>query len=365
MNTKFIIFLESYGSTQFYITAALSLILMELFIIVVFLFFKKFLKKKIEVLKFSNEEKKSMFYKKVSKIKKKLFIENVKIVPHVNKTFLGTRKIYLSAKDFVNPNIVFKLNHEIFHLKIFDNTIGYLVKFFLKVIMIYYILFYTGFIEHYIMEETHFKNHGIDKVIIIFLSLLLPWYILRYPTLSFIRVKECMCDRFASMQESISDIKFNKKQYNNITHPTIKERKRCINGDVSLILNILILNNLIPYILIANYLSHMGTVSYIFYISLTLEFLILFYVSKIFLISKTSSMLYIRIIFIIIYLSSLIYLNLLINQNIETFITIVQNIIDIKKVTINYNNDFVQYLNIYLSLYVIYFIYILIKKIRS
>ena len=46
LNTKFIIFLESYGSTKFYATATLSFIFMELFIITVFLFFRKFLKKK-------------------------------------------------------------------------------------------------------------------------------------------------------------------------------------------------------------------------------------------------------------------------------------------------------------------------------
>jgi len=222
----------------------------------------------IIVIKFfqrlSLSEAKGIMYNKNENIKYKIYIDEIKVIISkytkknyniiftVAETSLFRNTIALSQlafKDLSNgkkDNFVFLINHEIYHSKIFDNSIGYLYNIsfeILKIIISITYLFIIGsFITNFYYSNSNNMDYWFLKDLLVYIFVyFLFTFIYKILTSTFVYIqyfKECLCDRYASLV-LMKDLLSSKNVFDNLKkgeenkkHPNIKQRKACIKGEI-------------------------------------------------------------------------------------------------------------------------------------
>lgn len=181
----------------------------------------------------------------VSKYTKKNY--NIQVT---HETALVGDTITLSTKSFNDlieekkDNFLFLLNHEFYHSKIFDNSIGYLYNIFFQIlkiiISIVYLFIIGSFVANYYSSNNVEYWFVKDLLVYIFVYFLFI-FIYKIISKTFVYIqyfKECLCDRYASLilkrdslnNKSVFDNLLDKKE--NEKHPKIKQRKQCVEGKI-------------------------------------------------------------------------------------------------------------------------------------
>ena len=164
-------------------------------------------------------------------------------------TFLSGKSIFISLKDLnllENNNItpVFKIHHEIFHAKTYDNSINYLNKLLIQAFFILSLIInlpIIAYIPNIIAMHTEIlKDIGIPYSIsanLAALSRVLLFYLI-YKTLKLSidksnYLKECLCDRYAAIMTK-GNINYDELFKKSITksHPPSTHRIACSSGKV-------------------------------------------------------------------------------------------------------------------------------------
>jgi len=169
-----------------------------------------------------------------------------------HETALVGETITLSKKSFNDlieekkDNFLFLLNHELYHSKIFDNSIGYLYNISFQILKVIISIVYLFIIGSFIINFHYSNSNNVEywflKNLLVYIFvyfLFISIYKIISKTFVYIQYfKECLCDRYASLvlkrdsfnDENVFDSLLDKKKSNK--HPEIKQRKLCVKGKI-------------------------------------------------------------------------------------------------------------------------------------